>query len=89
MPGCIAWLGCEVFERIERLDHDLFLANVTSVGEGRLGELPLLYSSRKGWRNTGGKVRQSGDGVRDRLLERLDSATVESPGSTGETDSVA
>lgn len=80
VPDSIAWLGCEVFERIERLDHDLFLATVTSAGEGRLGEPPLLYSSRKGWRETGGKVRRSEDGIRDRLLARLDETGSDAPG---------
>jgi hypothetical protein len=44
---------------------------VTDVGEGRLREPPLLYSSRLGWRGAGGKARQPGDAIRDRLLERL------------------
>ncbi len=70
---CIAWLHCDVEERIAgRLDHDLFLARVVRVGEGRLGEPPLLYSSRLGWRVTGGPAREPGESVRDRLLARLD-----------------
>lgn len=60
VPDCIAWLRCEVFQRIESLpggahgrpgvdlDHDLFVARVTAAGEGRLREPPLLYSSRLG-----------------------------------------
>jgi flavin reductase (DIM6/NTAB) family NADH-FMN oxidoreductase RutF len=82
VPGCIAWLGCEVLERRAAgagaaltdgtvLDHDLVLARVIEVGEGRLREPPLLYSSRLGWRAAGDKARQPGDSVRDRLLERL------------------
>jgi flavin reductase (DIM6/NTAB) family NADH-FMN oxidoreductase RutF len=55
----------------EVLDHELFFARVTAVGEGRLGEPPLLYSSRLGWRITGDKAREPGRSIRDRLLERL------------------
>lgn len=70
---CIAWLRCEVVERLDvGLDHDLFLARVTAVGEGRLGEPPLLYSSRLGWRVTGGPAREPGTSIRDALLARLD-----------------
>ena len=69
---CIAWLRCEVFERKPMADHELFFARVAAVGEGRLKEPPLLYSSRLGWRVAGGKAREAGDGVRDRLLARLD-----------------
>ncbi len=71
VPNAIAWLHCEVFDRIERFDHDLFLANVTSVREGRLGEPPLLYSARHGWRITGDNAREKGQSVRDELLERV------------------
>lgn len=71
VPNSIAWLHCETFERIERFDHDLFLANVTSVTEGRLGEPPLLYSARHGWRITGDKAREKGQSVRDELLARV------------------
>ena len=70
---CIAWLGCEVIERLDLdLDHDLFLARVTRVGEGRLGEPPLLYSSRLGWRVAGGPARERGTSIRDALLARLE-----------------
>lgn len=73
--GCVAWLHGTVEERITgRLDHDLFLVRVTAVGEGRLGHPPLLYSSRLGWRVTGGPAREKGTSVRDRLLARLDDA---------------
>ena len=71
VPNSIAWLYCETFERIERFDHDLFLANVTSVTEGRLGEPPLLYSARHGWRVTGDNAREKGQSVRDELLQRV------------------
>lgn len=72
VPNSIAWLMCETFERIERFDHDLFLANVTSVREGRLGEPPLLYSARHGWRVTGDNARAKGQSIRDELLARVD-----------------
>ncbi len=79
---CIAWMACEVIGRTHEvptptgsatieLDHELFFARVVSVGEGRLGEPPLLYSSRLGWRVTGDNAREKGVSVRDRLLERL------------------
>lgn len=71
VPDSIAWLTCEIFDRIERFDHDLFLANVTSVREGRLGEPPLLYSARHGWRVTGDNAREKGVSIRDQLLERV------------------
>ena len=71
VPDAIAWLHCEVFDRIERFDHDLFLATVTEVAEGRLGEPPLLYSARHGWRTTGDRAREQGRSVRDELLARV------------------
>jgi flavin reductase (DIM6/NTAB) family NADH-FMN oxidoreductase RutF len=74
VPNCIAWLRCEVFERMPMADHELFFTRVTAVGEGRLKEPPLLYSSRLGWRVTGDKAREAGDSIRDRLLARLDEA---------------
>jgi flavin reductase (DIM6/NTAB) family NADH-FMN oxidoreductase RutF len=73
VPHGVAWLGCEVEEVISgRFDHDLFLARVVAFGEGRLGEPPLLYSARHGWRATGPSARERGDSVRDRLLARLE-----------------
>jgi flavin reductase (DIM6/NTAB) family NADH-FMN oxidoreductase RutF len=76
---CIAWLGCEVEDHMTgRWDHDLFIARVISVREGRLGEPPLLYSSRLGWRAAGGRIREPGGSVRDRLLARADD-----PGTAG------
>lgn len=80
VPRCIAYLGAEIFQVTEAwddaraIDHHLFFARVTTVGEGRLGEPPLLYSSRLGWRKTGDKAREGGDSVRDRLLARVDQA---------------
>jgi flavin reductase (DIM6/NTAB) family NADH-FMN oxidoreductase RutF len=69
---CVAWLACEVEDRLAgRYDHDLFFARVVAVREGRLKEPPLLYSSRLGWRVTGGPAREPGTSVRDRLLARL------------------
>ncbi len=71
VPNSIAWLHCETFDRIERFDHDLFLATVVEVAEGRLGEPPLLYSARHGWRITGDKAREPGVSIRDELLARV------------------
>lgn len=77
VPGSIAWLDCEVLDRVGELpgagtlDHDLFFARVTAVEEGRLGEPPLLYSARLGWRTTGDKARAPGVSIRDALLARL------------------
>jgi 3-hydroxy-9,10-secoandrosta-1,3,5(10)-triene-9,17-dione monooxygenase reductase component len=75
VPRAIAWLRCEVLERVDigrhGGGHDLFLARVTAVHEGRLKEPPLLYSSRLGWRAAGGPAREPGESVRDRLLARL------------------
>jgi len=69
---CISWLRCEVISALPaEIDHTLFLARVTASGEGRLGEDPLLYSSRHGWRVSGRKAREPGDSVRDRLVARL------------------
>ena len=67
----IAWLVCEVFDRDTRFDHDLFFARVVATREGRLGEPPLLYSSRHGWRASGGSAREPGTSIRDQLLARL------------------
>lgn len=72
VPNAISYLRCEVFDRrTDVADHDLFLARVVAVRAGRLKEPPLLYSSRLGWRATGDKVREPGQSVRDRLLERF------------------
>lgn len=73
VPNSIAWLGCEIDERIVgRYDHDLFFARVVASGTGRIGEPPLVYSSRQGWRIASERAREKGDSVRDRLLSRLD-----------------
>jgi len=74
--GCISWLKCEIFDRLEHdriegLDHVMFFARVTAVQEGRLGEPPLVYSSRHGWRIAETKAREAGVSVRDELLARL------------------
>jgi flavin reductase (DIM6/NTAB) family NADH-FMN oxidoreductase RutF len=74
VPDSIAYLRCEVFDRMPLPDHELFFARVTSTREGRLREPPLLYSSRLGWRVTGDKAREPGRSVRDELLERLAAA---------------
>ena len=75
VPDAVSWLGCQVEDTIAgRYDHDLFFARVVAFGEGRLGEPPLLYSSRLGWRVTGDPARKKGDSVRDRLLARLGEA---------------
>ena len=83
VPGSLAWLGCEVLEVRASAepdavvpDHDLVFARVVAVGEGRLGEPPLVYSSRHGWRIAATSAREPGTSVRDRLLARL-----EEPGS--------
>ena len=79
VKDCISWIKCEVIEKVETalssdMDHDLFLARVTEFGEGRLGEDPLLYSSRHGWRIAGAKAREPGRSIRDELLARLEEA---------------
>jgi flavin reductase (DIM6/NTAB) family NADH-FMN oxidoreductase RutF len=72
VANCISWLKCDVLEKLDTsLDHDLYLARVSDFGEGRLGEDPLLYSSRHGWRVSGPKAREPGRSVRDELLARL------------------
>lgn len=84
VPNSIAYLACDVFDRIQRFDHDLVLASVTRVRPGRLGEPPLLYSARHGWRVTGGNARPAGVSVRDQLLQRLDEL-----GDQGQTPNVS
>lgn len=71
VPDCIAWLRCEVFDRIDRFDHVLLFARVTAVGEGRLKEPALVYSSRQGWKVADTPARKPGESVRDRLLAEL------------------
>jgi flavin reductase (DIM6/NTAB) family NADH-FMN oxidoreductase RutF len=70
--GCIAWMRCEVEDRHALADHVLLFGRVTAVGEGRLDEPALTYSSRKGWRIADTPARRPGESVRDRLLRRLD-----------------
>ena len=77
--NCIAWLRCTTFEVKNMVDHDLFFASVVDVGAGRLKELPLLYSSRLGWRVTGDKAREPGRSIRDELLARLAAAGFDAP----------
>lgn len=86
VPNSLSWLRCEIFERKAMADHDLFFARVTRTSSGRLGDPPLLYSARHGWRVTGGKAREPGMSVRDRLLERLakEGVDVESDGGGDE-----
>lgn len=75
VPGCLAWFRAEITEKLPTdLDHDLFLARVTTVGEGRLGADPLLYAARHGWKRGGGPAREPGESVRDKLIARLDAA---------------
>ena len=74
VPSSIAYLRCDVFDRTQLPDHELFFARVVATREGRLREPPLLYSSRLGWRVTGDKAREPGRSIRDELLERLAAA---------------
>lgn len=74
LRDCIAWLYCEVFDRVEVRDHTLFFAEVKKVGEGRLSEPPLVYSSRKGWRIADTPARTPGESVRDKLVRMVDEA---------------
>lgn len=74
VPNSIAWFSCDVFEQVTMFDHQLVFGRITSYGEGRLKEPPLLYSSRHGWRITGDKAREPGVSIRDQLLQRLSEA---------------
>lgn len=56
------------------LDHHLVFARVVAVGEGRIGEPALVYSSRQGWRVAATRARAAGDSVRDELLARVEAA---------------
>jgi flavin reductase (DIM6/NTAB) family NADH-FMN oxidoreductase RutF len=71
VPNSIAYLACEVIERVSMADHELCFGRVVDTRAGRLKEPPLLYSSRLGWRVTGDKAREPGRSVRDELLARL------------------
>lgn len=78
VTNCLAWLRCEVRDTLDLgLDHDIFVADVVAVGEGRIGDDPLVYSSRHGWRVAADKARAPGESVRDRLLDRLAEAGIE------------
>lgn len=74
----IAWLRCAVVDRTVVADHVLFFATVTDVMPGRLGQPPLTYSSRLGWRIASERAREPGTSVRDALLERLAAAGFDS-----------
>lgn len=86
VPNSISYLACDVFERKPMADHELFFARVTAFREGRLRQPPLLYSPRLGWRATGGKAREPGTSIRDRLLERLAALGFDDPGEGPEDD---
>ncbi len=75
VDGCVGWLMCRVTERVTVRDHTLFIAEVEKVGEGRLKEPALTYSSRKGWRIADTPARAEGESVRDRLLAMVDERT--------------
>lgn len=72
VPGALSYLDCEVFERMPMRDHELFFAEVVRVREGRIGDDPLVYSSRHGWRIAATRARERGASVRDELLGRLE-----------------
>jgi flavin reductase (DIM6/NTAB) family NADH-FMN oxidoreductase RutF len=78
----IAYLRCEVQQRLQLDDHELFFARVVATRENRLKDPPLLYSSRLGWRVAGGPAREPGVSIRDQLLARLG----EDVSQTGEPD---
>jgi flavin reductase (DIM6/NTAB) family NADH-FMN oxidoreductase RutF len=69
--NAIAYLQCEVQQRLQLDDHELFFARVVDTRENRLKDPPLLYSSRLGWRVAGGPAREPGVSIRDQLLARL------------------
>jgi flavin reductase (DIM6/NTAB) family NADH-FMN oxidoreductase RutF len=74
VDDCVAWLYCEVTDRIPVGDHVLVVAEVTRVGEGRLKAAALTYSSRKGWRMADTPARHRGVSVRDKLLDMVEDA---------------
>lgn len=83
--NAIAYLRCEVQQRLQLDDHELFFARVTATRENRLKDRPLLYSSRLGWRVAGGPAREPGVSIRDQLLARLGQAPA-GPGSSPELE---
>lgn len=87
VPNAISWFTCEVFDRKPMADHNLVFGRIVASGLGRLKEPPLLYSSRLGWRVTGGKAREPGVSIRDQLLARLDAAGLgRDPDGTDDAD---
>jgi flavin reductase (DIM6/NTAB) family NADH-FMN oxidoreductase RutF len=74
IDGCVAWLHCRIFDQVEIRDHLLLIADVTEVGEGRLKDPALTYSSRKGWRIADAPARERGRSVRDELMQRVEAA---------------
>ena len=82
---CLAWIHCRVFDRVTMRDHELLFADVVEVGNGRLGEAPLVYSSRHGWRVANDKARAPGESPRDELLARLAAAGFDT-GGAGDDD---
>ena len=72
--NCVAWLYAEVEDAIPARDHEVLICEVSRVGEGRLTEPALTYSSRKGWRIADTPARKPGESVRDMLLQRLEEA---------------
>ncbi|MBU3701619.1 MAG: flavin reductase [Acidimicrobiia bacterium] len=86
VPGCVAWFTCEIFDRMTMIDHELVFGRIVANGTGRLGEPPLLYSSRHGWRITGDKAREAGVSVRDVLLERVREAGFDDAGDDAGDD---
>jgi flavin reductase (DIM6/NTAB) family NADH-FMN oxidoreductase RutF len=87
VPGSISWFTCDVFERTTMADHELVFGRIVASGQGRVEEPPLLYSSRHGWRVTGGKAREPGVSIRDQLLARLDEAPSPDADSDSDADS--
>ncbi len=69
---CVGWMRVVVSDRLPIRDHQLLFGEVVEVGEGRLKEPALTYSSRKGWRISDTPARQPGESVRDRLLQMLE-----------------
>ncbi|MGA1747199.1 MAG: flavin reductase family protein [Ilumatobacteraceae bacterium] len=74
VAGAITALDCEVTDTVALADHVLLIARVVDVAPGRLGTPALVYSSRVGWRVVGERARESGAGIRDALLARLEAA---------------
>ena len=86
VPNAIGYLRCEVEDRKQLVDHELFFGRVVATREGRLKDPPLLYSSRLGWRIAGDKAREPGVSVRDQLLERLAAAGFDAASDLDDTE---